>query len=177
MSTSNPYTVGNISADHTDIIAQTVNCTSSNSSVELECLRAVPLDVLLPVVIKYEDSLSPLGLGVWQPVAPSRFIPEAPSKLLRAGLFAKDIDIINGWSENDGSIFIQPNITTDTEVVQSIFGPSLPSLNSATTSELFSLYPLSAYAPALSGNNSATAQYFRASQMWRDYQFLCPSLL
>ena len=115
------------------------------------------------------------ALNTWQPIAPSRFIPDAPSKLLRAGRFAKDIDIINGWNENDGAIFIFPNITTDAQVIKTIVYPTAPDVN--TTNTLLSLYPLSNYAPQKSGNNTATAQFFRASQMWRDTQFLCPGFL
>ena len=175
MSTSVPGTTGNICANHTATIAQMLNCTSLNSSAELDCLRAVPLGVLLPVVSEYELSINSNALLIWQPVAPSRFIPEAPSKLIRAGRFAKDIDIINGWNENDGSEFVETNITTDAEVVEEIAYPA--ALDNATTSELLSLYPLSAYTSAQSGNKSATAQFFRTSQMFRDMQFLCPSLL
>ena len=78
----------------------------------------------------------------------------------------KDIDIIDGWNENDGSIFNQPNNTTDAYVDHLVFKPAALDTNTANT--LLSLYPLSPYAPQRSGNNTATAQFFRASQLYRD---------
>lgn len=177
-STTIPGTTGDICLNHMAAVTQLLNCTSTDSGVELDCLRAVPLDVMLPVVSKYELSINVAAveeLTTWQPIAPSRFIPDAPSKLVRAGRFAKNIDMISGWNENDGAIFIHPNITTDAQVVESVVYPA--ALDTSTTNTLLSLYPLSDYAPQRSGNNTATAQFFRASQMWRDTQFLCPAFL
>ena len=76
----------------------------------------------------------------------------------------KDIDIINGWNENDGSIFIQPN--NDAYVDHLVSNPTALDTHMANT--LLSLYQLSQYAPQRSGNNTATAQFFRASQTYRD---------
>ena len=121
---------------------------------------------MLPVVNKCELSISSQALLIWQPIAPSRSIPDAPSKILRVGKLVKDIDIINGWNENDGSIFIQPNNTTDAYVDQLVSNPAALDTNTANT--LLSLYPLSQYAPQRSGNSTTTAQFFRASQMYRD---------
>ena len=173
MSTSCPGTTSDISANHTAALAHLLNCTSSDSYTELECLRAVPLDIMIPIVNKYQLSVNRISLLVWQPVAPSKFIPDAPSKLLASGRFAKNIDTINGWCENDGTIFPAPNITTDAEAVYTVTNPA--TLNVNTTNELLALYPLSDYNAAKSGNNTATAQFFRAAEMWRDSQFLCPA--
>lgn len=175
MSTTVAGTTGYICNNHTQAVAQLVNCTSSISEMQLECLRAVPLNTLLPVVSKYKLSISPFALTIWQPIAPSIFIPNAPSKLVKSGRFHKNIDIINGWNENDGTVFIQPTLANETAVVEAVTHPA--ALDSATSSELLSLYPLSTYAPVKDGNNTATAEFFQAAQMWRDFQFTCPSLL
>ena len=175
MSTSVSGTTGDICTNHTSAVAQLLNCTSPDSGTQLDCLRAVPYTTLLPVVSKYELSINANALLIWQPISPSPFIPDAPSKLLRSGRFAKNIDIINGWNENDGSEFVRTSLITDAEVIQNVTSPA--ALDNATATELLSLYPLSSYAPEQSGNNTATAQFFRASQMYRDTVFLCPSLL
>ena len=175
MSTTFAGTTGNICDTHTQNVAQKVNCTLQNSEMQLECLRAVPLNTLLPIVSKYELSINPSALAIWQPIAPSRFIPHAPSQLIKSGRFHKNIDIINGWNENDGTVFIQSNIANDTAVVEVVTYPA--SLDSATSSELLSLYPISAYAPVKDGDDTATAHFFQAAQMWRDFQFTCPALL
>lgn len=175
MSTTVAGTTGNVSDIHTQGIAEKVNCTSPNSEMQLECLRAVPLSTLLPIVSKYELSINPNALTIWQPIAPSRFIPHAPSKLVQSGRFHKNIDIINGWNENDGTVFIEPTFANDTAAVEAVTHPA--SLDSATSSELLSLYPISAFAPVTDGNETATAYFFQAAQMWRDFQFTCPALL
>ena len=126
----------------------------------------MPLEVVLPVLSKYKLSINPNALDAWWPIAPSDFILDAPSKLLKAGRFVKNIDIINDWNEDERSVFIQPTITADVEVVSSVKFPVI--LNYSTTTELLSLCPLATYAPAQSGNNTVIAQFFRASQMFRD---------
>ena len=167
MSTTVADTTGNICATHTQAAAQMVNCTSPNPEIQLECLRAVPLNTLLPVVSKYELSINANALTIWQPIALSKFVPDAPLQLVRSGRFHKNIDIINGWNENDGTVFIQPNLPNDTAAVEAVTHPT--SIDSATSSELLSLYPLSAYAPIKDGNVTVTAEFFQAAQMWRDY--------
>ncbi|KAL1965747.1 hypothetical protein VTN77DRAFT_5247 [Rasamsonia byssochlamydoides] len=64
--TGNFGITGNISAVHSQAIAQRTNCTSSNTtSVEtLACLRNIPMQQLLDVVIQYEAEVNPLGLHV-----------------------------------------------------------------------------------------------------------------
>lgn len=175
MSTTVAGTTGNICDNHTQAVAQMVNCTSPNPEIQLECLRAVPLNTLLPVVSKYEISIKADGPNKWQPIAPSEFIPDAPSQLIRSGRFHKDIDIINGWNENDGTVFIRPNLPNDTVGVEAVTYPA--SFDSAISSELLSLYPLSSYTSVKDGNVTATAEFFQAAQMWRDFQFACPALL
>ena len=175
MSTSVPGTTGDICTNRTKIVAQRVNCTSTDPLLELECLRGVPLDVLLHILTEFELSIASNALLAFQPIAPSPFIPDAPSKLLRAGRFAKGIDIINGWIEDDGTVFVKPNISTDAEALEAVTFPV--NLKTSTARQLLSLYPLSNYHPAQSGNRTASAQFFRASDMYRDAQFICPSLL
>jgi carboxylesterase type B len=174
-STTVSGTVSNISEVHTSEVTKLVNCTSHNSSAELACLRELPLDRLLKTVVSYELEVNPNVLYVWQPIVPNDFIPDAPSKLLREGRFAKNIDIIAGWNANDGSEFVTPNITTDSEVITSVTYPSI--LDEALQQELLSLYPVSSFSAMIDGNKTISPQYFRASQMYRDNSFTCPALL
>ena len=174
-STSVSGTTSNISAIHTSQVAKLVNCTSSNSSAELACLRKLPLDSLLPSVVKYEMEVNPNALFVRQPVVPNDFIPDAPSKLLRQERFAKNIDVMAGWNANEGSVFVAPNITTDSEVIASVTYPSV--LDEITQQELLSLHSVTSFSAMADGNTTISPQNFRASLMYRDNSFTCPALL
>lgn len=64
MSTSVPGTTGDISSNHTAAISQLLNCTSFDSYTELECLRGIQLDVMLPILEKFELSINPAALDI-----------------------------------------------------------------------------------------------------------------
>ena len=128
-------------------------------------------------MVNYEFEVNHLGgWAVFQQTAPSSFILDAPSKLLRSGRFAKNIDIITGWNENDGSIFVEKNITTSADVAAAASEGTMngAKLTNAALQEMLALYPLSSFEDDPSENFSA--QYFRAAQIGRDIMFTCPSL-
>jgi carboxylesterase type B len=133
------------------------------------------MTTLLDTAIAYEFQVNPVGgFDVFVPVSPSKFLPDAPSKLLRQGRFAKKIDIITRWNENDGSIFISSNISTTAELVE-FLQKDHPGLTNSTIDEMLELYPVSEF-PA---DPAATVspEFFRGSQIQRDLNFVCPSLL
>ena len=176
----------NTSFIHTAAVMETLNCTSSppNPQQDLACLRALPVSTLLSAAVNFQlATRPPFGFNVFDPVAPTPFIPDAPSTLLRTGQFAHNINIISGWNEDDGSLFVPPptNLTSETPTVAWIH-TKYPGLTQSQIHTLLSLYPTD----TPSFNNSATAdlasgapsqQYFRASRMDRDSSFTCPSLL
>ncbi len=51
------------------------------------------------------------------PVLDGDFIPDAPSKLIATGQFARNIPIIQGWNENDGSLFTPSSIMDEVGVL------------------------------------------------------------
>lgn len=174
-----PGTATNITAVYTAQLIELVNCTSSSgySTAELDCLRSLPMDILLEKAIEFELSVNPLaGLNVFESVAHTTFIPDAPSKLLYQGRFAKNITMITGWKENDGSILAPSAIRTehDLQVWMQAANPGLW-LKPATIAEALDLYPPTLFHDDLPEN--ITAQYFCAAQILRDTWFTCPSLL
>ena len=174
--TSNPGTDGELSTQRTLEVAELLNCTSDDTAAQLQCLRDVPLDEMLPIVNNYQTVVSPSGAHVWQPIAKGPFMPAAPSHLLRAGRFAHNIDLIVGWNKDDGTLFLPPNISTDDQVVSAVIAPC--TLEEASKEALLALYPLSKFAPIQSaGVNLTTSQFSRGAAMWRDSYFLCPALL
>ena len=173
--TADTGTASNITTIHTAAVIDSVNCTSSSSSDELACLRALPLQTILNAEVDYELSINPFGgLDVFIPVSPSSFIPESPSDLLYSGQFAHDIDIITGWNENDGSLFVPTNLTSNADV-SDFLAYTFPGLSDQNIEDALVLYPESSF-PSDTAEN-VTAQYFRASQIIRDSEYVCPSLI
>ncbi|KXL45857.1 hypothetical protein M433DRAFT_154135 [Acidomyces richmondensis BFW] len=176
--TADPGVASNYSATHTAQLAARVNCTAVDNEVELACLRALPLDVLLREAVAYEREIDPLTFDVFIPTAPSSFIPASPSELLYAGRFAHNIDIIAGWNEDDGSFFTPTNLTSNAEVAAFLLA-TIPAISDQTIEKALALYPVAAFASSPGASNSSTLspQFFRASRMLRDMQFTCPNLL
>lgn len=166
-------TASNVTIEHTAQLIHKLSCTASTSAKELACLRKVPLEKLLSTAVAYEYTFSSFGFDVFIPTAPSTFIPDSPSELLRSGQFARNIDMIAGWDENDASLFT-PSTLNSTVGVAEFLSASLPSLSKENIQKALSLYPVSSFSDMPTENISA--QYFRASQMMRDNQFVCPSV-
>ncbi|KAK5797947.1 hypothetical protein VI817_004238 [Penicillium citrinum] len=172
---ADPGTASDKSSFHTAELIKKVNCSSSMSSDELACLRKISLQSLLHAALDYEFSfVGSFGFDIFIPTAPSEFIPDSPSKLLSSGRFAHDIDIITGWTEDDQSFFTPSTIKTEDDSVQYL-ASSLPHLSEKNTQRALDLYPISSFSD--DPNDNISAQYFRSSQMCRDYQFSCPSIL
>ncbi|KAJ5983670.1 carboxylesterase [Penicillium waksmanii] len=151
-----------------------VNCSSSVGIDELACLRKIPLKKLLPAALDYEFSFEgSMSFDIFVPTAPSDFIPDSPSKLLSSGRFAHDIDVITGWTEDDQSFFTPSTIKTESDAIKYL-SSSMPDLSEENMQRALALYPSSLFSDMPSENISA--QYFRASQMSRDYGFTCPSI-
>ena len=87
-------------------------------------MRCLPLNNMLLVVNRYELSISSQALLIWQPIAPSRFIPDAPSKLLGAARFIKASTSSTGGTRTM-AVYIQPTNTTDAHVDHLVSNPPL----------------------------------------------------
>ncbi|KAJ5368724.1 carboxylesterase [Penicillium cataractarum] len=166
-------TASNISAVHTSELIRKVNCASSTSDAELACLRKLPLNELLPTVVEYEFNVTGFGFDVFEPTAPSSFIPDNPSILLTTGRFAHNIDIIAGWTEDDSSFFTPSTINSDKDVIDLIYA-EFPSFSKENVQKVLDLYPVTSFSDLPTENISA--QYFRASRMMRDSEFVCPTV-
>ncbi|PWY75981.1 carboxylesterase [Aspergillus sclerotioniger CBS 115572] len=165
------------SGQHTAVLIDRINCTASTSQEELECLRRLPMLTLLNTAYAYELTLNSMGgMDVFKPVSPSSFIPDRPTQLLKSGRFARDIDLISGWCENDGAFFTSTDLKTSADVAENL-RESYPRLSNASIAKALQLYPLSDFSNDTTVDPPVSAQYFRASQMERDHGFTCPSLL
>ena len=100
------------------------------------------------------------------------FLPKAPSVLIATGQFSSQIPIIQGWNEDDGSLFTPPTILDDQDVTTFLgqyFG-----ITNVSTSKLLAMYPTNEFrsraTPDLSGD------FFRAARITRDIMFTCPAM-
>ncbi|KIX97310.1 uncharacterized protein Z520_06762 [Fonsecaea multimorphosa CBS 102226] len=174
-----PGVTGNATVTNTAAVAQLAGCTGTNSSLVLTCLRQIPMVQLLNAVLLFENSTtSTQANGVSQdlffPTVDGSYVPAAPSTLIRTGRFHKNISIIAGWNENDGSIFAPPTLNGST-ATQAFLHSSYPHLNSTTLSSLTSLYPISDFVAAAKASQISPF-FLQASQIYRDINFACPAI-
>ncbi|KIW63345.1 hypothetical protein, variant 2 [Phialophora macrospora] len=171
-----PGLTGNTTIVNTAAVAQLAGCPGTNDSLVLACLREIPAVLLLNAVLQFENVTAANGTfqDSFFPTVDSSYVPAAPSMLLRTGRFHKNISVIAGWNENDGSIFAPPTLNGST-AVQAYLHAAYPNLNSTTISTLLSLYPLNGFTAA--ARSLTVSPYFlQASQIYRDINFACQSL-
>lgn len=158
-----------------------LNCTSDDPNTTIRCLRRLPLDVILPIALEYDNENSGFaGFDVFVPTVDGAIIPEAPSALLKAGRFSRDIDAIFGWCENDGTLFTaSPENFRDSSFlgpyISSQFGAFTPELVQATLEQYPADDPL--FLAAHKAYPGIPINWFRAAQIIRDSQDSCPALL
>ncbi len=180
-------------SNNTASVAQSVNCGGSDpgSAATLACLRSVPLDTLLPAALAQAKSVAPPdGIDAYRPVIDGDFIPDQPSKLVLEGSFVKGkisrcalsrkiqtyllagISVVNAWMQDDGSSFVPPFVNSEAEV-ESFYGRSF---SNSTLEQLLSLYPVEDFESQVTENSTFTAQYYRASRIYRDIHMTCPAI-
>ncbi|KZF22433.1 alpha/beta-hydrolase [Xylona heveae TC161] len=172
---ADPGVASQLAWNATDILAELTNCTSQNgTNVEtLKCLRSLPMEVILEKADEASLDLVPeSGFETFLPTVDEDFIPEAPSKMVREGHFYKDIDVIVGWNENDGTMFVNKTVSSDAEVAAQV-KTYYPGLTDASISYILDLYQTSDF----SAKYGISAQYYRLAQIWRDAEFVCPSIV
>lgn len=131
---------------------------------------------LLQAVLQFENITAANGTNqdIFFPTVDGSYVPAAPSTLIRTGRFHKNISIITGWNENDGSIFTPPTLANATAVEQFVQF-TYPNLNSTTLSNLISLYPISDFSANAQGLGISPF-FLQASQIYRDVNFACQAI-
>lgn len=175
-----PGATGNFTAQSTSTVASFAGCSAVTADATLNCLRGISMNELLTAVEMYENQTkSQTPQDIFFPVVDGSFIPAAPSELLRTGKFHKNISVIAGWAYNDGSIFTDTGITSDSQV-QAFILANYPNLTPATVSQLLALYPTASFEylakKYTTSNLPLSPQFFRAAQILRDVNFACPAL-
>ena len=173
---ADPGVTGNTTVVNTATVAQMAGCSGANSSQVLTCLRQLPMRTLLDSVLKFENITSANGISqdIFFPAVDGKYMPAAPSTLVRTGRFHKNVAVIAGCNENDGSIFVPPTLNSSS-AVQAFMHLSYPYLNSTTLSKLISLYPLNEFLAA--AETLTISPYFlQARQIYRDVNFACQAI-
>ncbi|PYH76381.1 carboxylesterase [Aspergillus uvarum CBS 121591] len=168
-------------ANNTVAIARRVGCAKDDDghSIEtLECLRAVPADLLTNVTVnEARKARPPFGEGYFYPTIDHDYLNGRPSQLMRAGKFVKNIPIVASWVTNDGAWYASPQTSTDEDVLGS-FGLWLHGLSQSTKEKLLQLYPVEDFNHMVRQDydGETSPHYYRAAQMSRDIWFTCPVL-
>ncbi|KAL2867434.1 Alpha/Beta hydrolase protein [Aspergillus lucknowensis] len=163
-----------LSDQHTASLAESLDCASEDSAAELACLRSTPLDTIVDAAVNVSLEVMPLGgMGAFRPTAPSSFIPDAPSRLLRDGRFNYNVNIIAGWNEDEGTQWVPATLNSTAGFVATLHA-LFPGLSPVNLGQLPILYPLSEFHDFPSEN--IERNYFRAARAVRDAQFVCPAV-
>ena len=171
-----PGVTDNTTVTNTATVAQLAGCPGTNSSLVLTCLRQLPMDSLLNAVLQFENITTANGSSqdIFFPTVDGKYVPAAPSTLIRTGRFHKKVAVITGWNENDGSIFAPPTLNSSS-AVKAYVHSSYPNLNSTTLSRLISLYPVGGFQAAAQA--ATISPYFlQAAQIYRDVNFACQAI-
>lgn len=145
------------------------NKTDLQSNATIACLRALSTKELLEAQTKTHRTGGGANLGdEWLPMVDGDFLPDAPSKLITSGRFAK-VPVLSGWCEDDTNPFVG-NPTTEKDVYD-YFRAYLPGFTETNLNTLLALYPSSDF-----HNNKAAGvskQLYRAGRILRDILMVC----
>ena len=170
-----PGITGTFTIDAMQALVDHVGCngTELHSDKTVECLRGLDTQTLLDSAIATKlDGVEHNVGDIWLPVVDGDFLPAAPSELIRTGRFAK-VPTMMGWTDDDLNIFIDLNITTETDT-HDLISAYVPDITSENLDDLLSLYPVSDF--AWRENDVASAEFFRSGRIIRDILMVCEPL-
>ncbi|TGO10983.1 hypothetical protein BTUL_0120g00210 [Botrytis tulipae] len=185
-----PGTSLNMTSDatehHTRAVADRVGCGGLVDSEILSCLRDIPMQDLIDCAMEYSVSNHPpSGLFTFIPSVDGDFLPDRYSTLMREGRFVKGINMIFGWTQDDGAMNVGPGTLIQSEEDMKT---SIKSFVYAMTAEqyakLFDLYSASDFEEELNNYVSQkdsvdpdiSVHYFRVSRILRNILFTCSSI-
>lgn len=170
-----PGITGNFTNDAMQLLVDYLGCntTSLDSEQTVACLRGFDMDTLMDASLATYIGDTAHNIGdIWLPAVDGDFLPAAPSELIRQGKFAKVTTMI-GWAEDDVSYLTEPSIQTPNDT-RDFFLSYAPGLTAASVDALLALYPVSDFAANSAANLSA--EFYRASRVFRDILMTCPPL-
>ena len=170
-----PGITGNFTTDAMQLLVDYLGCntTSLDSEQTVACLRGFDKDTLMDASLATYIGDTAHNIGdIWLPAVDGDFLPAAPSELIRQGRSANVTTMI-GWTEDDVSYLTEPSIRTPNDT-RDFFLSYAPGLTAANVDTLLALYPVSDFAANAAANLSA--EFYRASRVFRDILMTCPPL-
>ncbi|KAJ8092749.1 hypothetical protein PM082_007078 [Marasmius tenuissimus] len=179
--TLEPTSASNITRESFDGVASMSGCSINgtfHSEATIDCLRALPFATLMNITIAQHDSTADQNDGdTYLPTIDGDFLPQLGSELLRKGSFPK-MPVMIGWTEDDASMFTRPTIKTPADTLDFLYTDLLGGVTNSTLTDLLSLYPLSEFSSKAQAHSGVlTAEFYRASQIFRDIFLVCPPIL
>jgi carboxylesterase type B len=163
-----PGITGNYTREAMGRVAEALGCGQD----DLPCLRALDTETVLNASIATYLSDTAHNLGdIWLPVVDGDFIPAPPSQLLREGRFARGLNTMIGWADEDLTVYMAvlgPTLATEEESRQFVSN-YLPGVSSANIDKLMALYPVSEFRP----QENLTAIFYRTARIYRDIIVTC----
>ncbi|KAF8176387.1 Alpha/Beta hydrolase protein [Mycena galopus ATCC 62051] len=161
-----PGITGNFTRDAMQAVVDLVGCNTTDlqSAETAACLRGLDIETLNNAslaVISAQGNISHNIGDIWLPAVDGDFLPAPPSELIREGRFA-DVTVLSGWTQDDLTVFTDPNITT-AEDTHNFIGSYLPDLSSVNLEHLLSLYP----------SANLSSEFYRSANILRDILMVC----
>ncbi|THU97588.1 alpha/beta-hydrolase [Dendrothele bispora CBS 962.96] len=145
---------------YNEVVDQT-NCTNSQDT--LSCLRNTDVALLSAANIQISAAAF-LGTFAFGPVVDGSYIAQRPSELLAEGHLNKVQKVLAISNAFEGTMFIDPNVTSLTEFVKSLF----PTLSEETVTDVVETY-------SRSNSTADTSVFGIAAQIYGESTFICPT--
>jgi carboxylesterase type B len=171
-----PSATSNITRVTWETVTKLSGCNASDphSEATLICMRNIPLATLLNTTIAQQaTSTAQTGGDIYLPTVDGDFLPAAASELVETGRFAK-MPMILGWTEQDGTLFTDREISTPAES-DAFVRLNFPNMVPSTMTKFLELYPITDFSPNATANLSA--EFYRTAQIIRDGILTCPNFL
>ncbi|UKZ51973.1 hypothetical protein TrVGV298_005740 [Trichoderma virens] len=167
-----PGVVSSITEDAMRAVVDYVGCneTDFHSTETLLCLRNQSMDSLLQASLKTYRTDINVG-DIWLPSVDDDFLPECPAALIQQGKFAKNLNVMLGWVEDDVTLFTDESISTADDT-RNFITNYVPNLSSGNVDELLSLYPVAEF----TANGELSSEFYRTARIFRDICMICPAI-
>ncbi|KAK2737438.1 hypothetical protein FQN57_007528 [Myotisia sp. PD_48] len=146
------------------------NTTDLHSAATIACLRDMDMAPLLQksIDVHIADMTNNIG-DSWLPAVGDDFLPDAPSKLVAEGRFAKITTMI-GYTEEDVTYYTPSDISTEAHTKKFV-EDWLPAMTPASVQTVLDLYPSSDFSDNPAANRGA--QFYRSARIFRDIIMSC----
>lgn len=168
-----PGITGNFTPDAMQLLVDQVGCNKSSLQSEetVKCLRNYDTGTLLNASIDTYQSDIAHNIGdIWLPVVDGDFLPAPPSQLINERRFAKNVTAMMGWTQDELTLFTDPNITTAAQT-KAFLVAYLPDVTNDNIDKLLALYPVSEFQANKDANLSS--EFYRTARIFRDILMVC----